>query len=217
MKILKGRIVYSGVWLSRPWDLTQDSGATIDIYPFIDEVLWKLKGKLVSQRSNGESYTLHADSKSKYRLLYEPDKLARLKLEGGIGGSNVCAYLPEILTWLSGRKVRIEIHDTGFKIMADESEKVFGVKFFGRGNMARVPQGAEVAVCKIGQSNCCIFLMSQADGFTCAKFSSLAQGLLHRHSNGTIRASYVGSCAIVGREKEVQLSSPARIVETPQT
>ena len=209
MKIFKGRLVYSGSWVNRPWALTQDHGLVIDIYTFIDEVLWKLNGKFVSKHTNGEFYSLRSDSKSKLRLQYEPDKLALLKKDDKSASSNIGSYLPEILTWLSGRSVRIEVSDTGFKIMANQSEKVFGVKFFGDGNMARVPLGAEVNVCKISQPDCCIFLTAQADGFACAKFSSLAQGLLVRHFKGTIRASRVGRCAIIGQEKKDQfLTSP---------
>ena len=117
--------------------------------------------------------------------------------------SNVHVCLDEALGWLSGRLVEIEIEDgKQVKFSADASEEVFGVYFTGEGNSCKIPNGAVKAVCKIGQRDCCIFLSAGADGFNCEKFNSpMVRMLLDRLAKGTMRASRIGNCALLGRKK----------------
>ncbi|QQG45964.1 MAG: hypothetical protein HYY55_03210 [Candidatus Niyogibacteria bacterium] len=203
MQKLAGILEFSGSWLNRPWALIQQDGSTIDLYPLIDEMLLKMNGKSAEHDQGRESYGLMLNDSAEMVVKYESDGVAVLEKPGGFGMSNIGAYLPSALTWLSGRKVEIEFNDNGFKIAADPSEQVFGVKFFGRGNSCRIPEGVEDSICKVGTSDCCIFAAAGSDGFTCEKFSgSTAEMLLNRHFKGTMRASRVGNCALVGREED---------------
>lgn len=204
MKKLKGRLQYLG-WFHRPWKIITDEGET-DLWPIMDSFLSSLAGERASHRRGTEDYALFADPNSGYRLTYEPDKLVLLETADESGMLNVHAYLDEVLVWLSGRMVEIEIDETekSFKAAADPAEQVFGVYFTGDGNSCGIPDGAERTVCKMGEGKeTCIFLSFGSGGFYCEKFSgSTARLLLDRLAEGTIKAGRIGNCAVLGREEE---------------
>jgi hypothetical protein len=199
---------FSGSWLHRPWALTQLNGSKIDLFPFIHKTLLKMDGKSAKYQQDSKSCSLMLDDSTDVVVDYKADGVVWLKKMEGFGMSNIVVYLSEALTWLSGRRVEVDFSDKGFKITADSTEKVFGVKFLGRGNSCRIPEGAERSVCKIGTSDVCIFLVAGSDGFTCEKFSSGGRHMLHRHFDGTTRASRVGNCACVGREEDTTPKDP---------
>ena len=211
MQKLTGVLVFSGSWLNRPWTLIQPDGSKIDLYPLIDQALLALNGKPAEHKQGRESYSLMLDDSTEMIVEYKTDGVALLTKPKGFGMSNIGAYLPGALTWLSGRKVEIEFSEKGFKIAADPTEQVFGVQFFGRGNSCRIPEGAEKSVCKVGTSDCCIFMAAGSDGFTCEKFGSMGQHMLGRRFEGTMRASRVGNCVCTGREEDTTPKDP----ETP--
>lgn len=209
MQHLTGVLVFSGNWLNRPWALIQDDGSKIDLYPLINKTLRKMNGKPAEQKEGRASYSITLSNSAEMVVKYETDDMAVLEKPDGLGMSNIGAYLPSALTWLSGRKVTLDINNAGFIIAADPNEQVFGVKFFGRGNSCRIPEGAEKSVCKIGTSDCCIFAAAGSDGFTCEKFGGIGATLLDRHFKGTMRASRVGNCALVGREEDDTPKDPS--------
>lgn len=208
MQNLTGMLVFSGNWLNRPWALIQDDGSTVDLYPLINEALLKMNGKSAEQKEGRESYSITLSDSAEMVIKYESDGMAMLEKPDAFGMSNIGAYLPSALTWLSGRKVTFDINNTGFIIAADPNEKVFGVEFFGRGNSCRIPEGAEKSVCKIGTPDCCIFMVAGSDGFTCEKFGGMGAMLLDHHFKGTMNAPRVGNCALVGREEDTTPKGP---------
>lgn len=203
MQKLKGRLLYMG-WFNLPWKLVTDDGET-DLWPILDKFLTSLNGKRADHEQTHDSYTLLANKSSEFQFKYIPGKRVFLEKPEGFGLSNVFAYLDTTLGWLSGRLVKIEIENgKQIKFVADTSEDVFGV-YFTDGNSCEVPSNAEKTVCKEGQHDCCIFLTMSAKGFSCEKFNSpLARVLLDRLAKGTMRASRIGNCALLGRkEREI--------------
>lgn len=73
------------------------------------------------------------------------------------------------------------------------------------GDTVLIHAGMERSTCKIGQgADCCIFLVGGANGFECAKFSSLAKPLLARKYLGTMVANRVGSCRLLPEDCTVE-------------
>jgi hypothetical protein len=117
----------------------------------------------------------------------------------GFGMSNLCAYLPEYFQRLNGMNVIVEIEDNFISIIHDPDEKVYEINYT-RGNSCKIPDDDVKTICKPGEKDCCIFLSMASGGFECQKFdSSTCRMLLDRHSKGTMRASRIGNCMIVGR------------------
>jgi hypothetical protein len=204
--MIEGRLLYMG-WFNPPWKLVTDNGE-IDLWPIIDKFLASLNGKRAKHDQKRDGYSLTADESSEFQFKYVPGKYVLLeKLKGfemsNVHAYNVHAYLDETLIWLSGRLVKIEVENgKQIKFIADKSEEVLGVYFFSDGNSCEVPKGVEQTVCKIGQPDCCIFLVVGGDGFSCEKFSGpTARVLLDRLAKGNIRASRIGNCAILRRRE----------------
>lgn len=206
MQKLKGRLMFMG-WFNLPWKLVTDKGE-IDLWPVIDKFLTSLNGKRADHTHRLDGYTLAADESSEFLFTYIPGRCVLLEKLEGTGMSNVHAYLEEILGWLSGRMVEIEIEDgKQIKFAADKFESVHGVYFVGDGNSCGVPSGDEKTVCKVGQPDCCIFLSmgvgTKGPSFQCEKFNgSIARILLDRLANGRIRARRIGNCALLLRKEQ---------------
>ena len=200
MKKLKGRLQYMG-WSNQPWNLMTEDGE-INLWLIVEEFLVSINGKRANQDQKRDGYILRADEKSAFQFNYVSGECVLLKKPEGFGMSNVHHYLDTALIWLSGRMVEIEV-ENGKQIKFVADEEVHGVYFAGEGNSCEVLKGDEQVVCKIGQLDCCIFLTAGSNGFCCEKFNGpLARSLLDRLAKGTIRASRIGSCAILGRKKE---------------
>ena len=201
MRKFKGRLLYMG-WFNLPWRLVMESGE-VDLWQVTNEFLTSLNGKRASHDRELDGYTLSADESSEFKFKYVPGQYVLLEKPKGFGISNVHAYLEDALGWLSGRMVKIEIEDgKQIKFTADKSEEVYGVYFVGDGNSCEVPSGIEETVCRIGQRDCCIFLSLSPSSFQCEKFSGpTARMLLDRLAKGTIRASHIGNCALLGRKE----------------
>jgi len=198
----KGRLWYMG-WFNLPWKLVTDDGE-IDLWPVIDKFLISLNNKRADHKEERDGYTLAANESSEFQFKYIPGEYVLLEKLGNFGVSNIHAYLDTALGWLSGRMVEIEIEDgKQIKFVADKFEKVYGVYFVGDGNSCEVPRGIEKTVCKAGQRDCCIFLSAGAGGFFCEKFNGpIARLLLDRLAKNAIRASRIGSCALLGRKEK---------------
>lgn len=201
MKKFKGRLQYMG-WFNQPWNLMTENGE-VDLWPTVDEFLVSINGKRVNQDQKRDNYMLLANEKSEFLFEYVPGECILLKKSKGFGWSNIHHYLNTALVWLSGRMVEVEIENgKRIKFMADKDEEVHGV-YFVSGNSCEVVSGDEGVICKIGQFDCCIFLTVGSNGFRCEKFNGpLARGLLDRLAKGSIRASRIGDCALLGRKEK---------------
>jgi hypothetical protein len=199
---LKGRLQFMG-WFNLPWKLVTDDGE-IDLWPEVEKFFILLNGKRADHNRAIDGYTLFLDKKAEYEFCYKPDEQVVLNNPDEFGMSNVHAYLESALGWLSGRLVEIEISETALKFTADKSEEVYGV-YFSHNNSCKIPDGIEKTICKVGKTDCCIFLSVSSNGFSCEKFNDYtARGLLDRLEKGNIRASRVGNCALLGRKEEAE-------------
>jgi hypothetical protein len=201
MEMLKGRLFYFG--LGKPCSLEMVS-EKIDLFQKINEFFESLKGKHAVHIQRLSSYTLKADSGSKFIFEYVPNELAALT--SGSSLSNVLIYLDTSLIHLSGRKVKIEI-ESGERIFftADNSEKVHGVYTEKEGSLGIVPIGIEEKICKKGTGRyCCIFLsFSNSRGcYFCQKFNiPIARALLNGLHADSSDARRIGNCKLLGRAK----------------
>lgn len=204
MRKLKGRLQYLG-WFNQPWNLITlpPTVLQINLCPIVEEFFASINGKRANQDRTRDGYSLSVNEESEMEFKYVPDKYVLLEKPEGFGMSNVHAYLDRILVWLSGRMVEVEIENgKQIKFAANKDEVVHGVYFVGEGNSCEVHKGDERTICKVGQDDCCIFLTAGGSGFQCEKFSgSLARMLLDRLAKGTMRASRIGSCAVLGRKE----------------
>ena len=206
MHKIRGRLQYVG-WFNRPWKVLTDNGE-IDLWPIIDKFLTSLNGKNAEHEQKREGYILKTDKKSEFQFKYVPGEYVTLEKTTGFGMSNVHAYLDNALVWLSGRLIEIKIKDgKELQITADKSEKVFGVYFCDDGNSCEVPKGAEDTICKLGKSDCCIFLTMGLGNFYCEKFSGpTARVLLDRLAKKNMNASRIGNCTVLGRKEKTAIS-----------
>jgi hypothetical protein len=193
---LEGKLLYIG-WNNLPWALATTDGE-INLWPIVDEFLISLNGKRVSQKQTRNEYELFADKNSGFQLDYVPEKYVLLKKIEGFGGANVAYYLETSLIWLSGRRMKISVKNgIQMKIVADTSEKVYYVYFVRESSSCKVPSDAVKTVCKVGESDCCIFFSMGNSGPCCEKFnSSVARTLLNDLSKGITRARRIGGCAL---------------------
>jgi hypothetical protein len=205
MRRLIGKLFFMG-WDNHPWRLFTDEG-DVDLWPFVEQLFLSLHMATVSHCREKESYTLERDKASPY-IFNHPMLWASVphKFEA----FNVRAYLEEILIWLSGRMVVVEIGENGFKISADPSEEVHGVLFVKEGgNACRIAEGDLALICKVGTPDGCVFCAVGAGGFVCEKFDgSMARYLLDRLAKKQMRATRIGNCAVRGREGFEAIGKP---------
>ncbi len=174
----------------------------VDLWSITDKFLASLNGERANHIQELDCYTLYADESSESRFKYESGKYAVLKKDS-FGASNVHAFMDESLMFLSGRMVEIDIGDGRFRIVADKSEKVYGVYFVDGGKSCEIPVDAEKTICRIGRADCCVFLTVGIGGFYyCEKFyAPVARMMLERLAKGNARASRIGNCAILWRKR----------------
>jgi hypothetical protein len=109
-----------------------------------------------------------------------------------------------MLQRLNGMQIIVTVgdDDKSIKFEHDTTQTVFELKYTD-GNSCKLSDEDVKNVCKIGTEYCCIFLAVGSKGFSCEKFDSfMARQLLDRHISGTMRASRIGNCKIVGRIEE---------------
>ena len=198
MQEFKGRWLYMG-WQNRPWRLEAGAG-DVDLQPIIEKLLASMDGKLVRQEHlEGGGYVLSVDPSSGWRFNHEGLLLEKVV---GWGGTNLFASLDTALCQLSGRLMKIEVEDgQQLKFAPDPSEEVFGVYFVDEGNSCEVPEGEEERICKVRQAGCCIFFSVMGDSFRCEKFNApTARMMLDRLAKGTVNATRIGNCTLLGRK-----------------
>ena len=202
MKTLKGKLTFISFW--DPITIQTEDGE-IDLREIYFQVFNNLNGKKASMNGKMNDIKVFADDTSEYLLKYEnkgESILMVLEKSDGFGMSNLGAYVPDILQRLNGMKVIVEYDEQSVNICHDETEKVYELNYTN-GNSCRIPDNDVKEICKIGQAGCCIFLTASGNGFECEKFDSfMARQLIDRFSKGTMRASRIGNCKIVGRIDE---------------
>jgi hypothetical protein len=202
MKTLVGKLEFISFW--HPIKLITNEGE-LDLCTEYFQVFGNLNGKKTSMKDGMNNITICADENSVYKLTFEQNDtkdtiLMVLDKIDGLGLLNVGSYLPHMLQNLNGMRVIVEFDDTSISIKYDESEQVFELKYTGDGNSCKIPDDKVREICKIGETDCCIFCTVGKDGFNCEKFDSfMSRTLLDRHSRGDMRASRIGNCKITGR------------------
>lgn len=148
-------------------------------------------------------FTLKLDTSSTLSIHFEEPGAGILIKSSSWGFQNVAAYLADAMQRMNGREVTVSVSADAFSIEADPDEDVANVLYFGSGNDARVPEGRERDLCKVGQGkNCCIFFGVGGNGFTCMKFGSGGRYMLERLEQGRTNAGRIGDCRLAGREKD---------------
>lgn len=199
MKTLKGKLEFISFW--HPIKLITNDGE-LDLRTEYFRVFTNLNGKKTSMKEGMNDITIYADENSEYQMEFEKNDTIFMMLDkiNGLGWSNINAYLPDMLQRLNSMQVIVEIDDAHIGICHDENEKVFELKYTGDGNSCKIPDDKVKEICKIGETDCCIFCAVGRDGFSCEKFNSyMSRILLDRHSKGEMRASRIGNCKIIGR------------------
>jgi hypothetical protein len=196
---LKGKLEFTSIF--NIIKLTAENGEVIDLRDYIFNVLSNLNGKKISLDSHKMFY-LREDSLSKSVLEYEnKGKSISIWSNHGTGIENIEFWLSSTMQEFNNRDIIIEITDNGISITPNPDEKVFGLYYTGEGNCCKIEEGKEKAVCKVGTTDCCIFLVMGSKGFECAKFDTFtSRNLLGRHSKNEMKASRIGNCALLGRK-----------------
>lgn len=204
MTTLKGKLTFISLW--NPINLeTQDGELDLRVQYF--RLFRELNSKRASMKYGMNDITIFADEDSEYELVFEKsgDEIESTEtdtfsilLKKSFGGSNIGAYLPDALKRLNGMQVIVDVDKDSIAIRHDETEKVHEKKYT-HNNSCSVGDDELKNICKVGQEDCCIFITSGRNGFMCEKFNSLGKTLLGRHVEGTMRASRIGNCKIIGR------------------
>ncbi|UYO50298.1 hypothetical protein KQX64_06910 [Rhodopseudomonas palustris] len=199
--LIEGRLDYL-TW-DRPW-LIWNGGTSIDLRrPFwLAARLWRNKPCWHSYDRQHYQFGPAADSRYSLKFDRIGDGIL-LRKRDGFGFVNVATYFEHAMMRSNGRRVIVDVSEQSFLFRPDPSDEVFGVEYFHDGNTARIPAGAEHAICKIGTESACLFAAAEPRGFVCMKFDGpTTRDLLARKAAGDIRATRIGSCAVTGREGE---------------
>lgn len=207
MKTLKGKLEFISFW--HPINLeTKDGNLDLRVQYF--KIFRNLNGKKASMKYGMNDLTILADKESEYELVFEKsgheielgeNDTIGITLNKNKGMSNIGAYLPDALQRLNGMQVIVEVSEDSIGIRHDETEEVYEIKYT-HNNSCQIPDDNIKELCKIGEADCCIFCTVGGGGFSCEKFGGMANHLLNRHAEGTMRASRIGNCKIVGRVEE---------------
>lgn len=199
---MKGRLHFTG-W-NRQWIVVEDDGQLVDIAPLFWDFAEAHKGAGAELPYSLDSIGLVLVADAMTAIDFDERGSGILISESdGACFKNVMAYLCLAFERLNGRQVTVTADGTKFEIAASPSEdvpQVFYIK--DGGNEGRIPDDAVIDRCRIGfGADCCIFLTSDPNGFTCSKFGGLSRVLLERHAAGQMAAGRIGNCRLAGREK----------------
>jgi hypothetical protein len=205
---MKGKLRFISFW--HPINLETKDGH-VDLRVQIFGTFNSLNGKKANMIYGMNNITILADEDSEYELEFENksgeielgknDTLSMIlrKSGGQWGMSNIGSYLPDILQRLNSMQVIVEVDENSISFKHDETEEVYKINYT-QNNSCQIPDDDVKKICKIGEDDCCIFCSAGGNGFMCQKFNSnMASILLDRHIEGTMRASRIGNCMIVGR------------------
>ncbi|PYF04999.1 hypothetical protein BJ122_102225 [Rhodopseudomonas faecalis] len=189
-----GRLEYL-TWES-PWKI-----GAVDIRRDFWRAAIRWRGKPCVHEYGHAHYGLYPRNAARWELHWETIGGGLiLRSRESFGFVNVAAYFEDAMMRMNGRGVIFEASETSLLLRADPADEVPGRLYHKRGNEAVIPPGEEKTVCKVGGADACLFVACGDDGFTCLKFEGpAARSLLARKADGTIRATRIGPCAIIGR------------------
>ena len=196
-RTIEGTLVFTGVWLDRPWLITDENGVETDLYDIVHAMAEEFNGKRVNFESgdNFDHIVVELDDASLRVIEYKPDLSFILSRTDKFGIVNLLFHFIERLTWLSGRRIKVEVTDTSLSIVPLDGHSVHKV-YLGSGNLGQVSKEEATTVCGFGrQGHACIFL-GVGGGFSCLKFQSFGRELLNRHVKGDMNSPRVGDCAL---------------------
>jgi hypothetical protein len=199
-KIIKGKLEFISMF--HPIRVKTKS-EEIDLRKDIFKLFLDINDKPTTMMNTMNSIEIFVDDKSEYRMKFEMDNvketiLMLLSKAPEFGFSNLNAYIPNMLERLNGMEIIVTIDDNSIRIENDPLEKVYELNYT-HDNSCSIPEDKVKEICKIGETDCCIFLTVSGNGFECQKFNNTSRMLLDRYSRGTMRASRIGNCKIVGR------------------
>jgi hypothetical protein len=201
MTTLKGKLEFHSLF--QPIKLFTPDDLEIDLWIFYQQLFDMLNDKKTSMIYDMNSIIIKGDENSEDNLKFKSENdtlLIILSKIDGFGMSNISSYLPDMLQRLNGMNVIVTIDDRYIKIEKDSTEEVYGL-YYTDGNSCSVPDEDVKSICKIGEQDCCIFCSVTGSGFECQKFNtSTARMILDRHSKGTMNATRIGNCEILGRK-----------------
>lgn len=227
IKFLKGTVRFVGMW-DQPIIMETDEG-DVDITDLLYNFMEKNNGKPAKVVAGRDSFSLKImDSDHVLNMVreFKGDRLECFSIsvenapvnyvgdDNGpklldpiyIGGSrsswsNTLLQLEYLFTSLIGRNAIIEIEEDTLTIRLDQFNDDVPTVFYDKDNNAVLAGNYKAEdVCKPGTNDCCIFLLSSADGFECAKFNGpTSRSLLDRHAKGKMNATRVGNCKCGGR------------------
>ena len=203
---LKGKLEF--ISLFQTIKLTQKDGSVIDLREPLFNLLERLNGCNATMETKINSFELGFDENSDKHIDYKNDGeniSIIINTKDNSSWSNIGAYLPNTLQSLNGREILIDLSNDFIKITNNPDEDVFGV-YYTHNNSCHVDFDNVTKICEVGTSNTCIFLCAGSDGFSCEKFNSpTARLLLDRHYKGTMNATRIGNCAILGRKEKIKI------------
>jgi len=205
MTTIKGKLTFISFW--HPINIETEDG-DVDLRIQIFGLFEDLNGQNCSMTYGMNNISIGTDIDSKYVMKFLRDTenggetiLIILDVPDEFGMQNIGAYLPDTLQRLNGMQVIVEVDDDSISFRHDEDEIVNEVNYT-HNNSCRISEEDIKTICKIGQEDCCIFLTAGGNGFNCEKFNAgMARLLLDRHAEGTMNASRIGNCKIIGRVK----------------
>jgi hypothetical protein len=196
MEILNGKLEFISLW--HPIKLT-DNKDDIDLREYCWKVFNTLNGCPAILNIGMNEIEICEDLKSSRHLEFKMnDDGILILLTEKIGFTNIVAYLSDILQRLNGMHIIVTINEKGIKFEHDIEENVFKLNYT-HSNSCKLTDNDINQICKIGETDCCIFLSITTDGFMCEKFGSLSSVLLNKYATGNMRANRIGNCQIIGR------------------
>ncbi len=200
---INGRLVYMGP--GRSCILKVHGKSELDLWPMIKKFIVSLNGKGINYHQTHDEFVLSMSKTSCFILKCITKSntvltMKRFKNRQFITcDDSIVESLNHVLCFLSGRLVKINIENgKQMSLVADESEKVFGVYSINDTD-CEVPPGYEKTICKVSGPDRCIFLFKDVNGFICHKFDfKVASIRLGDLDNGNIGAgNRIGNCKLL--------------------
>lgn len=190
-----GKLEYLGY--DNKWTLTHSNGTVTDIRDPIMTIIDFLNGEKAEFNYTKDSLKIERDIQSKSTLSINKHGVVIVNFFNGF--SNVTSYISRLLENFNSRYVTFSASSDFFELTVDPNEDVNAVSHTN-GNSCKIDDGKEDTVCKIGTTDCCIFLTVSKDGFFCEKFSSIGTLMLDRYAEGMLNATRIGNCKIVRKQ-----------------
>jgi hypothetical protein len=201
MKTLRGKLEFISLW--RPIKLHTAEG-TIDlrdeIFPLL--TLWNGRKALIDYTKKHIIVGLSETTDGVLEFEHVKEKeIISIIIKKPDGFTNLGAYIPNTLQFLNGQYIDVDLEEDYFQIIGAK-QTLYGL-YYTDGNSCKVPDEDVKNICQPGTTHSCIFLSVGANGFQCEKFDSyMARQILYRYDEGTMRATRIGDCELLGRKDD---------------